>query len=153
DYPELEDTSDWDSGIQRPEDTIEQINDIAEDTTKAGIIASCLGVMIADMEYINLLAELDEAVTAGAIEQSVDDLAQESRDLGEKLYGKPDPKLADSAIAEVWRQIDSKHLSITAGHLYDQLESGFQWSSLSISPLARPEQAAALPDFNHPSLA
>ena len=108
---------------------------------------------MAEMAYIKLLGRLEFMVHEGASEEDVREVAEQARELGEKLYGVPDETVCASALGEVWSQINDKELSPSAQQLYDDLHDGFMWNDREISPLPQPDEFAPLPDFNHPSLA
>lgn len=152
-YPGLHDLSDMDRGILQLHAAAQEIIAIEPDEEKANIVAFSLEFRAAEMEYIKLLGRLDFAVHEGLSEQAVRELAEAARSLGEQLYGVPDQKIADAAMAEVWSQLDQKDLSPSAQTLYDELKSGFEWEEQEVAPLPRPDTADQLPDFDDSSLA
>lgn len=152
-YPHLQSLRGMDKGIVRLHESTKLVKRLESDEQKASIIASSLEFRMAEMEYVKLLGRLDFIVKEGRPEEEVRELTDEVRVLGEELYGAPDPKIRDAALAEVWSQLDEKRLLPSAQQLYDDLQNGFSWNDRNIAPLSRPESAKKLPDFNHPSLA
>ena len=152
-HPRLRKLGDMDKGILSLYSAAQEVGGVESDSEKASIIISSLEFRMAEMEYIKLLGRLEFMVHEGAPEEDVREVAEQARELGEKLYGVPDETVCASALGEVWSQINDKELSPSAQQLYDDLHDGFMWNDREISPLPQPDEFAPLPDFNHPSLA
>lgn len=152
-YSALRDLATIDKGILRLHEAIEAVRRQEPDEEKANIIASSLHFRIAEMEYVKLLARLDFVTHDNADEAVVRELAEETRALGEQLYGTPDEKIRDATRNEIWRQLDAKAYHPSAQKLYDELANGFTWQDREIAGLPRPDNNEQLPDFEHPSIA
>ena len=152
-YGRFQDLGRMDQGILRLYQAIETVRLIEPDVEKAEIIATSLEFRAAEMEYIKLLARIDFVMHEGGTKEDAKELFEQTRLLGEQLYGRPEDSLRDSAYAEVWRQLDDKNLPPAAKVIYDELRNGFNWNDRHIDGLPRPENAEILPDFEHPSLA
>lgn len=142
-YPKLESLDGITQGALNLADAIEQVRSMEQNDEIAGIVATSLEFRLAEMEYVKLLGRLNADVESGAPEAGVRVLADQIRSLGHELYEPPQEAIVNSALGEVWEQIDRKQLSESAQRLYDELGEA----------LPRPELYEKLPDFNHPSLA
>lgn len=151
-YPYLENLTDMDNSIVALYGLIDQSRSMEADQEKLDVIISTLEFRIAEMEYIKLLGRLNFAVEEGLSHHDVADLADQTRELGEQLYGRPNHEIRDAALNQVWVTISSKQLSSSAKDLCNELDNGFVFDGSNVRPLDHPENSESLPDFKHPSI-
>lgn len=153
-YPELHSPETLKSQIDRLEDGIALSKQYSDKLGESGInaVESSLGFRANEMHLVGLFATLNEAVSREIPQEQMHELANETRDLNEKLYGKPNPETLKSSLGHIWQNIDNKQLSESATEIKNQLENGFTWGNTQIGGLPKPEKFEALPDFENPAL-
>lgn len=151
-YPDL-DIDRLNNQISRLHEAIHTVDEIEPDKEKVRVISDTIEFRIAEMEYVKLVGELDNAVKFGSPEEQIRTYVDKVRALSEHLYGSVEEDIKNSVRAEVWRQLDNKSLSPSAQVLYNALKNGFKWGDRSVEALPQPDTADSLPDFSHPSLA
>lgn len=112
-------------------------------------IAPSLSFRQAEMSYVKLLAQLDYMVEHDAASAEIMPLAHHVRQVGEILYGAPNPQIADAAYNELWGMINGKELHPSAQQLKDELENGFVYQGIPCAPLGKAtDPAARLPRYD-----
>lgn len=116
-------------------------------------VESTLGFRANEMRLVGLFATLDEAVKQKTETGYIEEIARETRELNERLYGKPNLDTLNSSLGQLWSTIDGKNLSESAKEIRNELSSGFDWGGKRVDGLPKPEKYNRLPDFDDPSLA
>lgn len=108
----------------------------------------------AEMEYVKLLAEINRLAAEGVNEQELLLLVDQAKDVGESLYGRVDPSILNGALVEIWKNIESKELDVSAIPIYQELKNGFYWNNGKFIPaLEEPKNNDyLLPSFDDESL-
>lgn len=131
-----------------------QVAETESDAFKKDILTSTIHYRLAEIGFVQTLAEIDHLAKAGHSE-AIANVAEKARGLNEQLYGRPQPELVDAILNQIWNKINAKNLSDDAQVIYNELKNGFYVGERFVTGLPVSEnQQARLPEFDDdPSLA
>lgn len=154
-YKELDSPDSFDQKINRLISTVHFCQEYKDELGENGVsaIESTLDFRANEYQLVKLFGTLNEAVDKDAPIEYVEEIVRETRELNERLYGAPNPEIANSAFGHIWQKIDSKHLSDSAVKIRDELENGFHWGDSFIPGMPKPNVYKELPSFDSPALA
>lgn len=98
-HSRFRDLSAMDKGILALAGAADKVERTEFDPERTDVIRYSLEFRMAEMEYIKKLAQLEFLCNEGGDPLEIAELAEETRDLNESLYGKPDPEIVNAALS------------------------------------------------------